>query len=527
MVPLLYPDQVAEADRRIVGKTGIPEIVLLENAAVSLFDALHAAAAARSLRPGTPVAILCGSGNNGADGMALGRHLAGAGYPVRLILCTDESSLNELAATQLSICRTLPGVDVVTWKELTGLDAPLPEAIVVDAMLGTGATGPLRPPFAEAVSSSANAGLLRLAVDIPTGLDGRTGRVDEVAFRADLTVTMGALKPGLLFNDGPDVVGDIFLSNLSLPSSFYAVNTWVLDRTVAADGLSHPRRHQHKYDRGAVLVVAGSRTMSGAAALAASGALAAGAGLVTVAVPDEAFEAVRSLLPPEVIALPLCSEGGHFTERSFGEIEGELDRFDAIVMGPGVGRSEEAGTFLEEIAERTRMPIVLDADALGREIIAKARGAREGGRSVIITPHHGEMARLLECESSEIGVDPLAIATSAEEKFGVSVVLKGAPTVIAADGRRLVNSTGNAGMATGGTGDVLAGVIGALIAPDGEADVLERMAAAVWCHSRAADMLLEDGMTMHGLTPTAILARLDGAIGELVDVDREERWSGK
>lgn len=514
MIPVLYPDEVAAFDRRIIDDVGISEDVLIENAAQSLYTALEDIAREAYVDADGPVLILCGPGNNGADGIALARHLAGAGRPVSILLCRDESSMNEQCRRQLRICRSIPEISIAGPDDLQDsghFDVP----IIVDAMLGTGATGELRSPFGVLVDNANRSEAIRIAADIPTGLDGITGRAGSSCFVADVTVTMGGVKPGLLFGDGPDYVGELWLSNLSLPSSFYSASTFLLDQEVAQIGIPTLQRRDHKYDRGNLLVVAGSRRMTGAAALAAWGGLHAGAGLVTVAIPHEAHDGLRPLLPPEIMTLPLPSQDGWFTPDSFGPLEERLDGFSAIVTGPGVGRSDAGAAFLHRLAGRSTSPIVLDADAISEKIIEAAVEAREEGSPVVVTPHHGEMARLIDRSSDSIAGNPIGVAREVADSKRVIVVLKGAPTVLSSAGRTYVNSVGNEGMATAGAGDVLSGVVGGLISGRSGGDYLHRVATAVWCHSRAADIAVAEGVSMPALNATAIGEYVGHALGEL------------
>ena len=521
MIPVLYPEEIARRDRQIIDDVGICEEVLIENAAQSLFAVVDGAAEEIGLGEDSEVLIICGPGNNGADGLALARHVAGSDRPVTVLLCRDEADLNDQCRKQLAICRQIPGIMVFQHEEYPDGDG-FGADLIVDAMLGTGASGELRSPFNSLVDRANRSRALRIAVDIPTGLDGRTGMAGEVCFAANHTVTMGALKPGLLFGDGPEFVGELWYSNLSLPSSFYTDSTFLLDRDAALAGLPTLLRQDHKYDRGNLLIVAGSHRMTGAAALAAIGALHAGAGLVTVAIPEEAHDSLRSLLPPEIMTAPLPSHDGWFSTDALEPLRERIDRFSAVVVGPGVGQSDGTHAFLLDLVASTTVPTVLDADAITPDVVAAAVAGRRDRSPVVITPHHGEMTRLIDRTSDAIGSDPLRVAGEVAKDTGTIVVLKGAPTVVADDRRAYVNDAGNRGMATAGAGDVLSGVIGALLAGDSGGRSVDRVATAVWCHSRAADRAIEDGESIPGLSASTIAFGLGAALGELFEIDEAE-----
>ncbi len=497
MRPILTAAQMRERDRRAIDQRSIPSLILMENAARGAAEIL--ASALGSLE-GRRIVILCGKGNNGGDGLAIARHAAILGADPVCALLHPEAEYTGDPGTQLTILRDSRLAEILPWEEI---DREEPFDAVVDAMLGTGATGELRPPYREAVVWGSALEALRLAVDIPTGIEADTGRRRGDAFIADLTVTMGALKPGLLLGAGAEASGDIHVAHIGAPPEIYHDATIeLLDARRALDALPEVRRGWNKYDRGKVLLLCGSRGMSGAGVMSAESALSFGAGLVVLGLPEAAFPIPQRIMP-EIMTRHLPSgNDGAFAGTALDMLREELANYAAIAAGPGLSRSTGAGAMIADLLAAARVPVILDADGLTP---FAGHPERIASRSceLVITPHHGEMARLLGTDRGKIGEDPLGIARQAAERTGAIVVLKGAPTVIATrDGRAWINGAGNPGMATGGTGDVLTGAIASLVGQRG--DVLEGTLAAVFLHSFAGDIAAER-MTERGLRATDII----------------------
>jgi NAD(P)H-hydrate epimerase len=483
MTPILTAAEMRRADKNAIEQLGIPSLVLMENAARGACDLLiHQLGSLKGKR----VAIVCGKGNNGGDGIALARHALIHGAEVTCALLASEDELSADAKAQHIMLAALAPATLLTWQQLHKL--PSHFDAVVDAVLGTGAGGELRGVYADAVRWMNEQPGVKLALDVPTGIDSDSGTARGEAFHADVTATMAALKPGLLLNEGSESSGKIAVVHIGVAPSFYEiVKLALLDEDEASKRLPALKQRGNKYDRGKVLVVAGSRGMSGAGMMASEAALRSGSGLVVYAMPEAAAEILPQRIAPEIMTLFLPSnQDGAFAGGAFDSLRDQLDSFSVVAVGPGVSKSEDAATFVRELVQSAVQPLVLDADGLNA-FRGRSKELSDRQCELVITPHHGEMARLLDIDKHEIAADPVAIARSAAERLKAVVVLKGAPTVVAlADGRAWINSAGNPGMATGGTGDVLTGMIASLT---GQCrSVEDGTLAAVFLHSLAGDL---------------------------------------
>jgi NAD(P)H-hydrate epimerase len=427
----------AAADRRSIDGLGIPSPVLMERAA------LCCVREALALRGDRPVWVLCGPGNNGGDGVAIARILRGYGVPAQVFLLAEKTG-GELAQ-QLALAERL-GVPVAR-----GLPQEGGEALIVDAMLGTGARPPLREPYVAAVAwANAQPGP-RLAVDVPTGIDADSGAAPDVAFRADCTVTFQRSKPGLHVTPGRAFAGRVVVADIGLVApDDQADGTWLIDPAEVGRWLAGLRPGGHKGERGHVGIVGGSAGTPGAAVLAGAAALRAGAGLVTLASDDAAVQAQLLAHRPELMVQP----------RGLRPVPGA----GAMVVGPGLTRAEDRLGLAELWAEDPR-PAVWDASAL-----AEIAGPPAEGRARIVTPHPAEAARLLSARTGEawtaarVQADRVAAARAIAAAIGAVAVLKGEGTLIAAVDRLAVCVSGAPALATAGSGDCLAGVIAALLA---------------------------------------------------------------
>jgi NAD(P)H-hydrate epimerase len=501
MTPVYGAQQVRLIDAAASTSLKIPSLVLMENAARGACDVLFELGL--ELR-GADVAIVCGRGNNGGDGIALARHCLIHGASVRCILLDARERLSSDASAQLAMLEAIDARAIEWWSEIAH-DARAFD-IVVDAILGTGAGGAPRDAYAEAVRWMNDCDGVKVALDVPTGLDTDSGIASDPCCAADVTVTTAAMKPGLVINDGVDVCGAIYVAHIGVPPSSYPeADCWMLDAGMARSLLPRIEAGRNKYDRGTVLVVAGARGMTGAAIMSATAAARTGAGLTVLAVPESAWPAPQEVIP-EVMTRALASGAdGAFAAGAFSALSGELDRYAAIAIGPGLSKSADAAALVVELLGAATSPVVLDADGLAGFAGAIERLA-ERASPLVITPHHGEMARLLGRTSAEVGRDPIGTAREAARRSGAIVALKGAPTVVALpDGRAWINDAGNPGMATGGTGDVLTGMIASLAAQCRSAD--DAALAAVYLHSLAADVAAEQ-TSEHALLATDIIAHI-------------------
>jgi ADP-dependent NAD(P)H-hydrate dehydratase / NAD(P)H-hydrate epimerase len=478
---------MAALERHAQDTFGISVASLMDRA-----GACTAEVARRLLRPrgGRRVVVLAGKGNNGGDGFVAARDLA-ADATVTVVLTAPEAEVRGEAAVRLRALRTqrVPVCDAASLDD-DALDRALGAAdLLVDAIFGTGFRGPAAGEPARVIEAANRSGVSILAVDVPSGIDAATGRADPPCVRAVATVTMGLPKVGLMQYPAAGCAGSVVVADIGMPPSLtetapiataLATASWV-NRAV-------PRRPAdgQKGQFGRVALIAGARGFVGASILAARGAIRAGAGLVTVALPAS-LAAVPAGSLPEAMTHPLPeTPDGTIAERALEAALELLDASSAVAVGPGLTMHPEVVAFVRRLLPRLGRPAVLDADALNA-LAGEPRRLREAPGPVVITPHPGEMARLLGCGIPDVQRDRVETARSAARSLGVTVVLKGARTVVAAPGgaARII-PTGNAAMATGGMGDVLTGATAALLAAGLPA--FEAAACAAYLHGLAGDL---------------------------------------
>ena len=486
-------EQMRQYDSVAIEKYGVPGVVLMENAGRG---ATRVVLEAAGDRPGT-IAIVCGKGNNGGDGFVIARHLINAGRLASVILLGRREDLRGDARTNADILVAMHGpiteIDGKDMKALPGLLAG--SAVVVDAIFGTGLEREVTGGYAKAIKAINAADAPVVAVDLPSGLDADTGRALGTAVRADATATFAFLKRGLVVHPGVDLAGAITVVDIGAPQRIVQQvghDGRVLERDDFRDFLPAREPDAHKGTFGHVLVIAGSPGKTGAAIMAGFAALRTGAGLVTLAVPGDLMAAVEAAKPPEVMLEPLLpTPDAEFDDASRGRIEELLAGKSAVVIGPGCGLGDSMERVLEFVLGTTQLPVIVDADGL--TLLSRLPSATIDHRThpTVLTPHPGEMSRLVWKSTSEVQQERIPLAREYAKIKGVHLALKGARTVIASpDGDVWINPTGNAGMASGGTGDVLCGMIGGLIGQG--LRIEDALAMAVYLHGLAGDRASEE-----------------------------------
>lgn len=531
---LYTPDQMQKCDATAIDDIGIPGVVLMERAATGAVDVVR-----DTFPDATTFGILCGGGNNGGDGIAMARILDHHGFDVQLVLLSAPDGIEGDAGTNLDIALELD----LPLDDLSELEpAQVPNALQeletrapggtfdawIDAMLGTGLEGDVRGRYRPAIEWL-NTRSKICAVDIPSGISGASGERMGVAVRADVTATFGGVKLGQALQPGRNHCGQLHVIDIGIPAAAYrqnhAVATWV-DRAWATKHTPARATTGHKGDAGRALLLAGSHEKTGAALLAARGALHGGAGLITVGTTEPVVSriapALNEVMAEEMIAKTASAE---HDERLRTFLEG----VDTAAIGPGLNTHDGARQALEALLDSECDAAILDADALnllahdvagpndrGPVSTNLFQGLRDFGdaHAAILTPHPGEMARLRGVAVEKILESPIEHARQLAADTNATVVLKKADTIVAApDDRLAVNSSGNPGMATGGTGDVLTGLLTALASgshfeqsPDRSPeclDVFEAAALGVWIHGTAGDLVADD--TGHrGLSATKL-----------------------
>lgn len=524
---LLTAEEMRAIDRRAAEEFGLPVRLLMEQAG---FQTARVAAemlcGGRSYgggigpmlagpggsSPGGRVAVLTGRGNNGGDGLVAARYLHEWGFPIDVFLFGDPARLTDCAAANWRLAGGLGiGLRVVADRLPEDFGLRLRSAaLIVDALLGTGVKGAVQGLPAEAIEAANLAGTPILAVDVPSGLDADRGGCAGPCIKAKVTVTFCRPKLGLALYPGASFAGEVRVADIGIPGEAVRRQNPAA-RLIVPEAVRSvlPRRppDAHKGTFGHVLVLGGSAGYTGAPALAGLGALRAGAGLVTVAVPADVAGVVAGKLTEVMVrSLPAAQEGG-LAEAAWPELAEELlAKADAVAAGPGLGRGSGTRALLLRLLERLDKPLVLDADGLNLlelESIAACRAP------VVLTPHPGEAARLLGAAPDDVQADRPRAARELAARGRCIAVLKGARTLIARpDGALWVNPTGNSGMATGGTGDVLTGIIAGLLAQG--AGPLEAALAGAYLHGKAGD-LAAAGIGARALAAGDLLAFMGAA----------------
>ncbi len=511
---IVTAEQMRNIDRRATREFGIPGTVLMENAAAAIlaemerfFDGLA----------GVRVGIICGKGNNGGDGLALARRLRIRGVPVRVALLAPFGAVSGEAKVNLSILRKTDVELTPNPSAKTLLDIALWSDILVDAMLGVGLSSPLKGMYAQAVELINISGRPVVAVDIPTGINADTGAVMGTAVRADLTVTMALPKRGLVLYPGASHAGTVKVADIGLPTEIIEkekIKASLLDRGYAWGVLKEREPDTHKGDYGHLMIVAGSPGKAGAAVMAAKGALRTGAGLVSVATPLGLVPVIQQQTF-EAMCIP-AAEGidGTLGIGAEEELLKAAGKMTACAVGPGLSTHHETVNVVRNFVRRLSIPVIIDADGLNA-LAGSLDFLKRAKAPVILSPHPGEMGKLLGIPSDEVQKDRIGLASDFARKHNVILVLKGAGTVVAApSGEVIINSTGNPGMATAGTGDVLTGMIGSLLA---QGHTATRAAClGVYLHGLAGDLAAkEKGET--GMIAGDVIEKIPEAIKKITE----------
>ena len=495
-------DGVRALDRFVIDERGVPGFVLMQRAAAATFRQL-----VRCWPGRRSVVVFCGAGNNGGDGYLVAAAAQRHGFRVRCIAVADPAKLSGDAA-QAAAQAVQDGVTIELWSQLASLDQSSlypDDGVVVDALLGTGAGGAPRAPFDAAIASINNSGTPVLSVDVPSGLYATTGAAPGEAVQADVTVSFIGLKLGLFTGRGPDLARQVLFDDLGVTDALAAAPVDAIaqrsDWSALRQQLPRRRAAAHKGEFGRLLILAGERGFGGAGLLAAEAASRSGAGLVTLATRPEHISAALARCPSVMVRA--VTHGS--------ELAPLLAQADAVLCGPGIGQGPWGQQLLQQALAFTG-PLVLDADALN---ILATRVPVQNERHVL-TPHPGEAARLLGVTAAEVEADRLAAVVALQQRFGGVVLLKGAGTLVAGDEDvPTVIAGSNPGMATGGMGDVLSGILAALLAQGLTAQLAVSMAAAV--HLEAANQASMN-LGYMGLLPMDVVAALP-------NVWRAQEWA--
>jgi ADP-dependent NAD(P)H-hydrate dehydratase / NAD(P)H-hydrate epimerase len=508
---IVSAEEMRAIDRATTESLGVPSLTLMENAGTAVADFVlsHHAAAGR-------IVVFCGKGNNGGDGFVAARRLHQKGKKIQVILLADPSELRGDAAVMFGKLPS-PAIAVHSSEEFKSerMQLSLNGDLYLDAVLGTGFKPPVSGLYADAIAIMNASSVPVIAVDIPSGADADSMAAQSGTIaRADAIVTFTAPRPAHVFSlltAGPTLVADIGSPQEAIVSAMQ-LNA-ITARDIAA--LIGPRpAESNKGNYGHVLVAGGSLGKAGAAAMAGMSALRAGAGLSTVATPKSVLGTVAGF-HPELMTEPLPeTDAGTISTAARERIEELAKGMTVLAIGPGISRDQQTAELVRGLVARLQLPMVVDADGLnafeGRTSELNSRELNGKDRSLVITPHPGEMARLAGCSIADVQKDRLGVARKFAREHALIVVLKGHRTlVVQPDGEAWVNTTGNPGMSTGGTGDILTGMVAGLMAQHPK-DALLAVLAAVHLHGLAGDVMRES-MGEHSLVATDLLDGLPEA----------------
>lgn len=483
---------------------GMSYITMMENAGKACFNTLIKAVA-KDEKPS--VCILCGKGKNGGDGFVIARYLKNAGFDVSVVL-TDGKPKADEAIQMFEKLENIEFLDCFEDKN-SAVSCIQKSDCIIDCIFGIGFKGELSGYAAELAGMINKMKKTVVAVDIPSGLEGDSGKVNGAALKADYTFAISCLKPVHVLKPASSYCGKVFVVDIGFDKSCYETDVSAIyeiaDRRFVKERLIKRTSESNKGTYGKLLCVCGSRNMQGAAVLCTNAAIKSGAGIVISAFPEKAYSAIAPKAT-EALMLPLKDDkSGFISFDAEGNVLKALKSATAVVVGCGLGNIEATKRIVNCVIRQAKCPIVLDADGINA-VSSNINILKSASVPVVLTPHPGEMSRLTGKTVEEIQSDRVNIAKEFAQKFDVTLILKGNNTVIAlSDGRVFVNTTGNAGMAKGGSGDVLAGITGSFLAQGMSAD--DAAVCAVYIHGLCGDLTAKK-YSMTGMTPSMMIDRL-------------------
>ena len=509
--------EMRKIDQDTIEDIGIPGIVLMETAGSEIVRSVD-----RHYPTAHRIGIFVGKGNNGGDGLVIARQLAHAGREVYIILVSPEDSFTGEAQTNLDIVKNL-GLNIQDVNDAILHLNTLGCELLIDTIFGTGLHSEVREPISTIINEINNLSIPILAVDLPSGLDADTGKPLGTCVKADRTITIGLPKRGLLLHPGAELAGQLEIVDIGFPKQVIdaqKINVNWTTKKDAANFLPPRTSDSHKGSYGRVLVVAGSTGMTGAASLTSEAALRSGAGLVTLAIP-KSLNAIMEVKLSEVMTLPLPeTEDGSLADSAAQAILEYAERNKSILaIGPGLSQHPETVALVhqlikENIEQSLDLRMVIDADGLNALAKAKEHISMLG-MDAVLTPHLGEMARLTDTPIPTLATDRIGVSEEFTKKYGLTLVLKGAPTITSyPNGRVWINSTGNPGMSTAGMGDVLTGVIAGIMAQ--KVQSAHAATLGVYLHGLAGDIAAET-VGMHALVAGDVLETIPQTFSSMAE----------
>ena len=494
MQRIVSAEEMRWCDETTIKKYSVPGLLLMENAGRGVVEVLKQKYSALESQK---ILVVCGKGNNAGDGFVIARLLSSLCSHVGVLLMAPPDELKGDAKKNFKILQKYAQKShhQITFhrysrKILSSLPTP---SIIIDAIFGTGFTGSVRKPFADVIDWINRQKVLVVAVDIPSGVNGTTGVVENCAVHADRTVTFGTIKSGLLCNQGRELAGSVSVADIGIPTSVIEDNrlhTFLVETGDVRRVLPKRSIHAHKYSVGKVLALAGSKGLTGAAALSCTSAMRIGAGAVILGTPEQVYPILAKKLT-EVMTFPLpATSEGTLSLLALDGIRVKLSWADVLMIGPGLSQNLETQQLIFKLLLEYRGKILIDADGLNAVAANGISKLRSSRAQFILTPHVGEFSRLTGISSIEVEHHRIEKAGTLAKRIGATVVLKGVPTITESkDGTCFLNSTGNPGMATAGSGDVLSGIIAGLWAQGMPA--VEAAYAGVYLHGLSGDLAVK------------------------------------
>lgn len=514
MYKACYAEEMRTLDRAATEQGMIPSIILMENAAIACVDELKSDFDLKSCRVG----IFCGKGNNGGDGLAIARHLFNMGVKVNVYLVNGNDFSGD-AKTNYEIAKSMD-IPIDTVTDTDGFEYIIHSYdIIVDAILGTGISGTVRGMAFDVIRLINEQARYVLSVDIPSGINSDSGEICGICINTDKTVTFAAYKIGMFEYPGADYTGEVKVAPISIPQSVIDSQNLqinVTDSDFVRSVIPKRENNSQKGNYGKLLIIAGSQGMTGAAYLSAEAALKSGAGLITLACP-ESVNTILESKTTEVMTLPLPDKDGHIGETATEILKERIGDFDAVLIGPGLGRSCDAIEVVKSVLKNSVVPVVVDADAIFA-VSQDTEVLKECTCDLIFTPHAMEMSRLSGLDIGYIEENRIRVSREFSEEAGAVLLLKGHHTVVTAPSlEQYINSTGNPGMASGGSGDVLSGIVAALTARG--IDTTLASACGAYIHGLAGD-IAKDCYGVESMSANNILECLPDAFCRILQVDK-------
>jgi NAD(P)H-hydrate epimerase len=509
MIPLFSNFQIRDFDAFAINKLGMSGLVLMENAAIGITEIIL------SKYPSlNSVGILCGKGNNGGDGFAVARHLSNKGIDVTVIFLGDSSSMSDDCRSNYEVCKNLSlqrkHLKLLNFSDIKQLKLFKNVDLIIDAILGSGFSGELKEPIASIVNEINKIKTIKVAIDVPTGLNADTG-TGNIVFNSDLTITLSEFKKGLFINKGYECCGEIVLREIGVGRDYFEnifTDSFLVEPEDAFESLPERNKRLNKYSAGKVLTIAGSYQYPGAAILSAGAALYSGAGASILAIPKTVKKFIHKKISELVVFAYGDEESEYLSLKDYKTLEQKIKWADVIALGPGIGREDETIKFVHHFFRKKQYKFaVIDADAIFalKDILSSTDLSK-----FILTPHYGEFSSLISISTDELEKNIFIIGKEFAEKYKTTLVLKGAPTItFTSDGNCFINSSGNNGLAKFGSGDVLTGIISAFYAQI--KSPVDAALLSVYLHGLSADLLLNK-KSEFGIIASEIMKNIPASI---------------